>query len=547
MAQAAGSSLLYKLTNALTLDLLRRLGLASTRSALVVPLATGMALSLVLLYMRRLNPRATVVVMPRIDQKTCVKCVQTAGLRPLVVENALEGDEVRTSLSALTNAIDRQLAEAPGSILCVMTVNSCFAPRTPDRLVEVAELCQARGLPHLVNNAYGLQAAKCVHVLEAATRRGRVDAFVQSTDKNLMVPVGGAIIASRDAAFVEAVSQSYPGRASSGPILDVFVTLLSMGWAGYSRLLAERESTLNALRQGLAAVAARHGERLLATPHNPISIGMTLTRLDAAGRDPGDLGGALFVRGVSGTRVVTGRERKSVAGIVFGAYGSHLGPIGAEGEAAVPGGPSEAVVSVGGRIVPTLVPPSVSATAGARPANHPPPGSPPTTPRSTEALGAELLPDASAVVTTISARVGYPVPYLTCAGALGMRRDEVDEFCARLDRTLSVILGTPAQTPPPPQPVGESFDRDAVTAGSATALPDERPTPSRVARARQRRGAGADGSKGRNNKKPADARPHSEAGRAEAAASLLKAVAPVPLRPEAVADKGCGPLPSAPG
>jgi O-phosphoseryl-tRNA(Sec) selenium transferase, SepSecS len=40
----------------------------------------------------------------------------------------------------------------------------------------------------------------------------RVDAFVQSTDKNLMVPVGGSIIAGFDNDFVKKVSASYPGN-----------------------------------------------------------------------------------------------------------------------------------------------------------------------------------------------------------------------------------------------------------------------------------------------------------------------------------------------
>lgn len=41
---------------------------------------------------------------------------------------------------------------------------------------------------------------------------GRVDAFVQSTDKNFLVPVGGCVIASHDEKFVTEVSQTYPGK-----------------------------------------------------------------------------------------------------------------------------------------------------------------------------------------------------------------------------------------------------------------------------------------------------------------------------------------------
>ena len=45
-----------------------------------------------------------------------------------------------------------------------------------------------------------------------AARIGRVDAFVQSTDKNFMVPVGGAIVAGFDEKFIDAVSKTYPGE-----------------------------------------------------------------------------------------------------------------------------------------------------------------------------------------------------------------------------------------------------------------------------------------------------------------------------------------------
>lgn len=49
-----------------------------------------------------------------------------------------------------------------------------------------------------------------------AARTGRVDAFVQSTDKNFMVPVGGSIIAGFDKSFIEFVGKMYPGKDSFG-------------------------------------------------------------------------------------------------------------------------------------------------------------------------------------------------------------------------------------------------------------------------------------------------------------------------------------------
>ncbi len=39
--------------------------------------------------------------------------------------------------------------------------------------------------------------------------------FVQSTDKNLMVPVGGAIVAGFSKELVKEIAESYPGKLSN--------------------------------------------------------------------------------------------------------------------------------------------------------------------------------------------------------------------------------------------------------------------------------------------------------------------------------------------
>jgi O-phospho-L-seryl-tRNASec:L-selenocysteinyl-tRNA synthase len=47
-----------------------------------------------------------------------------------------------------------------------------------------------------------------------------------------MVPVGGSIVYSYDKKLLKNVSEMYPGRASLSPILDLFITLLSLGKDG---------------------------------------------------------------------------------------------------------------------------------------------------------------------------------------------------------------------------------------------------------------------------------------------------------------------------
>lgn len=58
--------------------------------------------------------------------------VRNAGLVPVVVENRLEGDELRADCADITEAIERVGAE---NVLCVITTTSCFAPRGADRYV----------------------------------------------------------------------------------------------------------------------------------------------------------------------------------------------------------------------------------------------------------------------------------------------------------------------------------------------------------------------------------------------------------------------------
>jgi O-phospho-L-seryl-tRNASec:L-selenocysteinyl-tRNA synthase len=99
---------------------------------------------------------------------------------------------------------------------------------------------------------------------------------VQSTDKNFMVPVGGAIITSPDSSVVDQIAANYPGRASAAPIIDLFITLLSMGESGYKHLLQEREKSYAALRSGLERFATKYQQYLLPSPKNSISIGCSL-------------------------------------------------------------------------------------------------------------------------------------------------------------------------------------------------------------------------------------------------------------------------------
>ena len=56
--------------------------------------------------------------------------LMVTGFEAVVVENKLEGDELRTDLDTIAKKIEELGAE---NVACVMTTTSCFASRVPDR------------------------------------------------------------------------------------------------------------------------------------------------------------------------------------------------------------------------------------------------------------------------------------------------------------------------------------------------------------------------------------------------------------------------------
>lgn len=210
--KAVGSSILAQMTNALLLDLIQSMGVQACKSCFLVPMATGMTLTLCFLSLRTLRPKAKYILWSRIDQKSCFKSMTTAGFVPVIIntQRSSEGPDegLCTNLEEFQRKIDTIDSE---EILCIMSTTSCFAPRNCDNIIKLAEISKENDIPHIVNNAYGLQDTYLCHQIQQAQRIGRVDLFVQSTDKNLMVPVGGAIVAGFDKDVVHNVATTYAG------------------------------------------------------------------------------------------------------------------------------------------------------------------------------------------------------------------------------------------------------------------------------------------------------------------------------------------------
>lgn len=208
--KAVGSTILTRLTNALILDVIHLQGIRSTQDCFLVPMATGMSLNLCLLALRRQKTNAKYVLWSRIDQKSCFKSITTAGLMPIIVDNVRkEGHHgLTTNLEKFEELLKSHDNE---DVLCIMSTTSCFAPRNCDSVIQLAELAKRYNVAHVINNAYGLQSTYICHQIEQAQRTGRVDVFVQSTDKNLLVPVGGAIIAGFNSNIIQSIAQTYIG------------------------------------------------------------------------------------------------------------------------------------------------------------------------------------------------------------------------------------------------------------------------------------------------------------------------------------------------
>ncbi|GAA28189.1 O-phospho-L-seryl-tRNASec:L-selenocysteinyl-tRNA synthase [Clonorchis sinensis] len=393
--KAPGSSLVNKLTNQLLLDWLKKSGSPTTSNCFLVPMATGMTLTLCLLSLKRRRPAgARFVLWPRIDQKSCFKCILAAGLVPVPIdlrvgttdakrskecEHQLSCDLDQLRLACIKPAafLRERWPEAaddqgvtqedakrcgPDSIVCILSTTLCFSPRIPDRIHAITKICMEYGVSHLINNAYGVQSRRCMRMIEAVGKlllqhtcveqrqisphpivtpkipgdELAIDLlYVQSTDKNLMVPVGGAIIAGFSKPLVDFVAKSYPGRASGTPSLDVLATLLHLGVRGWTELIDRREVCFKKLLSGLEELAGRHCLQVLGTADNPISLALDLNGLcSEPGREPDpdnlrkvtQLGAHLFTQGCSGVRVVlpaSVQQVQQLGAYSFPGFGSH--------------------------------------------------------------------------------------------------------------------------------------------------------------------------------------------------------------------------------
>ena len=295
--KAPGGSIMYMLVNRFATIILRKRGLPNIKDAILLPLSTGMSIFLSLAACRKFRNGSN-VVYPRIDHQSPLRGIAAAGYQVKLVETYIEGDAVRCDLSKIQDAISSDTA-------AIVSTTTFFPPREPDDVKGIAKLAADLEIPHIINNAYGVQSDEIMARIRAAVDAGRVDYIIQSTDKNFLTPVGGAIVASPIKENIENLSNTYAGRASAAPAAQFFAAMLSLGLEGYEKLIGQQKLMRELLSVRLKEVASKCGERVL-NVFNPVAAAMTLAI--PRKKTPNELGGALYILRVTGPRVVDPRE-----------------------------------------------------------------------------------------------------------------------------------------------------------------------------------------------------------------------------------------------
>lgn len=301
--KAPGGSIMYELTNKLAKYAMTKFGLPNIKDTLVIPMATGMSLSLCLAGLRPEWKNDTLykrkVVVPRLDHTSIIKGIKYMGAEPKIVEGEIYGDAVRVPIEKISAGIDKDT-------FSILSFTSFFPPREADNIKEIAKLAQEKDITHIVVNAYGVQSEEWMKMIRSAIDAGRVDAIIQSTDKNFLTPVGGSIICTPHKDTMEKISRTYAGRANASPIFQFLISILSLGIKGYQALIEEQKKNRKYLAVELKKIADKIGEKIL-NVFNPVAVALTLDNLK--GKNLSSLGGALYTLRVTGPRIYDPTEK----------------------------------------------------------------------------------------------------------------------------------------------------------------------------------------------------------------------------------------------
>ncbi|MBN1216565.1 MAG: O-phosphoseryl-tRNA(Sec) selenium transferase [Candidatus Lokiarchaeota archaeon] len=303
--KAPGSSIMYEIANYLAKDAMKKFGLPNIKAAIIVPVATGMSLTLTL---SALKPKIkdnivlekNKILIPQLDHNSILKSIKFLDLIPKIIEGKIFGDAVRITIEDIEKEYDQ-------NCFGIISFTSFFPPRESDDLKEISKFAKKKDLVHIIINAYGVQSPFWMKLIRSAIDAGRVDAIIQSTDKNFLTPIGGSLIASPIKQNIVKISKTYPGRASASPIINFIISILRLGSRGYYTLINEQKENYKLLKDELNIFANQINERILEVS-NPIAIALSLSNFNR--NKLRDLGGALYNLGVTGPRVFNPEEEQ---------------------------------------------------------------------------------------------------------------------------------------------------------------------------------------------------------------------------------------------
>ena len=289
--KAPGTSLMQQVANSVALDAIRKLNLRNVRGGMITPLSTGMSIALVLATLRReIGTRR--VLYPRIDHESPRRGIALAGIELVDIPTVLNGDAVQADLASLEKRLRKEDSAA------VLATTTFFPPRESDPIKDIAKICQETDAPLVINNAYGVQSSEMMATISSAIDAGRVDAVVQSSDKNFLAPVGASIVVSPEEKTIEWISETYAGRATAAPIVQTFVALLSLGLTRYTSLRKNQAENKKQLLAGLSELAESANERVLDV-NNIVAYAITMDNFEVR-----DIGAKLYNLRVTGPRAV---------------------------------------------------------------------------------------------------------------------------------------------------------------------------------------------------------------------------------------------------
>jgi O-phospho-L-seryl-tRNASec:L-selenocysteinyl-tRNA synthase len=289
--KAVGATIMQQVTNHVALDAIRALGLPNVKHGLVTPLSTGMTIGLVFAALRR-ELGINQVLYPRIDHRSPHRGIALAGLTEIAVPTVLEEDAVRADLGELEHLMENR------DNFAVLSTTTFFPPRESDPVKAIAKLCQEQSVPLVINNAYGVQSEEIMKKISSAIDAGRVDAIIQSGDKNFLAPVGSSVVVTPEKVTTDWIAESYAGRATAAPLVQTLAALLALGHKHYSRLQNLQKENRVYLETTLNSLASEIGQRLLSVD-NPIACAITMDGLDVR-----EIGGKLYNERVTGPRAI---------------------------------------------------------------------------------------------------------------------------------------------------------------------------------------------------------------------------------------------------